>query len=205
MPSSLVGALDRRGMDIDIVRQPPRVMLQLAQHPAPEQFVPTPGNQPEPGNERGDESSAPAAESAPLGISVVIVEPPQQHHIPELRHALATYYPRVRCYRYDAHGPTGQPRLEAFDLPSDPVSSELAGSSETPGGAQNPAAASDNASPQIKGAGQRLRSVIVKAPADRPAAHDEPLVSEEELTMLLGSDLPFETPHPPTDAGPEGE
>ena len=184
-------------MDIDIVRQPPRVMLQLAQHPAPEYFVPA--STPAPGNER-DAADAPPADPPPPGISVVIVEPPQQSHIPELRHALATYYPQVRCYRYDAHGPEGQPRLEAFDLAPALASTQAADAS---GLAPSHPSAESAAAP-TPGPHPRLRDVVVKAP-DRPAAHDAPLVSEEELTMLLGPDQPAPTPRPHDAAGSEGE
>lgn len=183
-------------MDIVIARQPPRVMLELAEHPAPEQFIPASAR--DTSGPTGTEDQHPEA-APPPGISVVIVEPPQQQHIPELRHALASYYPQVRCYRYEAHGPDGQPRLDAFDLPvetSPPQNPSEHGAA--------PAASPNNASPHIKGSGQRLRSVVVKAP-DRPAAHDAPLVSEEELTMLLGPDQPFEETHPHNHAGPEGE
>ncbi|MBB6428405.1 hypothetical protein [Algisphaera agarilytica] len=187
VPSSLVGALDRRGLDIVIVRQPPRVMLELAVKPEPQD---APRDQPTP----------PTPD-----LSVVVVEPQQQPRVDELRAAIAAYYPAVRCWRYQAHGPEGRPLLDALDPPL-----------EKPAEAPDPAIpsfdrtvtistqdfvdsgantnhnsehdSSISAEPgRVKGARQRLRSLVVQV--DDPQPQDQgPLVSEEELAMLLGPD-----------------
>lgn len=171
VPSSLVGALDRRGMDIVIVRQPPRVFCELvpAEKPA-DRATAAPSEHDE--SDEAIASSGGGEISGGGGQSVVVVEPEQQPRIGELRHALATYYPRVRCWRYEAHGPGDRPRLDAFDLPLPPESS-----ADSPAG-------------RVKGSGQRLRDVVVRVDPSDPGREpdDGPLVSEEELAMLLAPD-----------------
>jgi hypothetical protein len=146
VPSSLVGALTRRGMQIVIAREAPRVMLELA---------------------AAGSDDAEAGDAGPVGVSVVFVEPEGRPRIDEMRYALATYFPAVRCWQYQSSGSDGRPRLEAFDLPE--------------------AEASPIA--HVKTAEHRLRSVVVRA-EPRPGPDTGPLVSEEELAMLLGDDPP---------------
>ncbi|MEO0514681.1 MAG: hypothetical protein AAF086_05230 [Planctomycetota bacterium] len=213
VPSSLVGALDRRGLDIIIVRQAPQVMLELA---------PPGSSRPQSrAVDTSDEEACPSKDRPPsaasAGLSVVIVEPQQQPRIDELQDAIAAYYPAVRCWQYHAHGPDGGPSLDllhAADFSSaaanDPEAEASQASGKSPGptatppnfvdtgdsdphtsGKENPADPRDTA--RVKGASQRLRSLVVKV--DDPQPYDDgPLVSEEELAMLLGSE--------PSDADP---
>lgn len=244
VPSSLVGALDRRGLEIVIVRQPPQVMLELA----PGNMNSTRGNlNSPPGNLNSAPGSDPAgAEASPSitanpaadppapdaqpdddhppapSLSVVVVEPQQQPRIGELRAAVAAYYPAVRCWQYHAHGPEGHASLESLE----PSPQHLSPAAETTGAASPasgmtrrqdfvdvdvprahtsehdpPSPAGDTA--RVKGASQRLRSLVVQIDDPQPV-DDGPLVSEEELAMLLGPD-PLPAPgrttggHPPAD------
>ncbi|MEM9881487.1 MAG: hypothetical protein AAF800_01045 [Planctomycetota bacterium] len=151
VPSSLVAALDRRGMDIRIVRQPPAVMLELADRPAESQ----PAN--------GDPQAAVPCPDR----SLVVVEPQHQPRADELRSTLASYHPTVRVWAYHAHGPDGGASLEPYDPPPAPDPDD------------------PPARPVVKGANQRLRSLVVRVDAE-PPADPGPLISEDELAMLLG-------------------
>ncbi|MEM9418676.1 MAG: hypothetical protein AAGA25_06405 [Planctomycetota bacterium] len=187
VPSSLVGALDRRGLDIVIVRQPPRVMLELASKPESQD---TPRDDP--------------AASSP-DLSVVVVEPQQQPRVGELRAAIAAYYPAVRCWQYQAHGPEGRPLLDSLESPADLSAESPAEPPQTfdrtvtistqdfVDSAADRNHNSEHAPPNptepglVKGARQRLRSLVVQVDDPQPQDHG-PLVSEEELAMLLGPD-----------------
>ncbi|MEM6459944.1 MAG: hypothetical protein AAF710_11210 [Planctomycetota bacterium] len=158
VPSSLVAALDRRGMDIRIVRQPPAVMLEMADHPP--EYAPDhpPERRPANGN---------AADPTPCpDRSLVVVEPQHQPRAGELRRALAAYHPTVRVWAYHAHGPDGGASLEPF-----------------PAGPETPAEPAEP--PRVKGANQRLRSLVVRVDAE-PTPDPGTLISEDELAMLLG-------------------
>jgi hypothetical protein len=157
VPSSLVGALDRRGMEIAITRQPPQVLVELLEAGVVAQ--PRTGN----AEHRG---------TAAREISIIMVEPEHQPRIGELRRTVAQYFPGVRCWRYESGTQSQRPRLTAFD-------EEPCGSAEPP-----TLEATDDAPAHLKAAGQRLRSVLIQV--DRPHPElDGPLVSEEELAMLL--------------------
>ena len=149
VPSGLVAALGRRGLEVVIMRHPPEVMIELAE---------TRG-----GNGR------------PRAASVVIVEPAVQPRVDELRRALRSYHSHAKCWSYEAQGGGG--RLEAFDWRDErPEESDLTG--------QEVLSQADL--PTIKGSGKRLRSLIVKVDANSTPSNG-PVVSEEELSMLLGT------------------
>lgn len=148
VPSSLAGALDRRGLEIAIARQPPEVMTELAE---------------------GGVSS------------LVVVEASQQERVDELVDAVTTYYPQTRCWGYTSREQGGSIRLD----PLSHVSPRSGVVSDGQGMVSSPRDGSAHA--HVKGAGQRLRSLVVKADL-RHDAGDGPLVTEEELAMLLGPD-----------------
>lgn len=156
VPSNLAGALDRRGLEIAIARQPPEVMSELAD---------------------GGVSS------------VVVVEASQQERVDELVDAVTTYYPQTRCWGYTSREHGGSIRL-------DPLSHVSPRSGRVANGQGVVSSPQEEAAPQahVKSAGQRLRSLVVKAEL-KPSTDDGPLVTEEELAMLLGPDsVDLDTP-----------
>ncbi|MEM9915245.1 MAG: hypothetical protein AAF911_09800 [Planctomycetota bacterium] len=235
VPSSLVGALDRRGMEIVIVRHAPEVMVELApagsvpsENTSARSSVAGSGSGPGSGARRhassarhhdstGTRSSSPPTGEAPAApsLSIVVVEPQQQPRIGELREAVAAYYPAVRCWQYHARGPEGHASLEALE-PA--VSSASAGQDFVDASDSKPHTLEEQETPppagetaRVKGANQRLRSLVVQVDDPRPS-NDGPLVSEEELAMLLGPDPEPAGPAPGTSpdtgatgpAGPSG-
>ena len=138
VPSRLVSALNRRGVEIVIAREAPQVIVEVAE-------------------------CRPNRKSAPAGISVVVVEPANQPRCEEMRATLTNYFPQVRCWQYQARGADGRPRLES--LGADASAEQL----------------------HVKSANDRLRSVLIHA-QPKTSIDDGPLVSEEELAMLLGDE-----------------
>ena len=205
MPSSLVGALDRRGMEIVIVRHAPEVMVELAP-PGSDPSENTPARSSAAGagsgaghhsgsarygHRTGTRSSSPPTGEAPAApsLSIVVGEPQQQPRIGELREAVAAYYPAVRCWQYHAHGPEGHASLEALE-PA--VSATSPGQDFADAGDSKPHPLEEQETPppdgetaRVKGANQRLRSLVVQVDDPRPS-NAGPLVSEEEMAMLLG-------------------
>lgn len=178
VPSSLVSALNRRGLETVILREAPEVMVELAA----EQHA------------RRRETNSAADLQNPL--SLVIVEPEQQLHIDELRQAIDTYHPGTRCWRYAAHGRPGQASLQAFDAVS------AADHARVPTHASTDARPDKNAAEPtgfVRSADQRLRSVVVRL----GGVETTPLVSEEELAMLLGP-APMVASESRRAAGPRG-
>lgn len=181
-PAELVGGLDKRGMRVVTARHAPGVMLALARHDA---------------------------------ATVVVVEPQREAKLDPLLKAIRRYYPLVGVWTYSAgHDAAVGPRLTKLEpaatpapalvppTPAEaPASAEPANPAEPQAStATPPPPAPRNGSDRSRGrtAGRRL----VEAAAAMPAApsghlHDEaddrdaPLVSQEELTMLLAeSDAP---------------
>lgn len=189
VPSSLVVALDRRGLEIVIARHPPRVMLELV-----------PIHQKQPSAEvasAADPSTFHAPDSdahdSP-GYSVVIVEPQQQSRTDELRRAVASYYPRVRCWRFRSHGRDDQPELEVYADPG-AATDDTSGTSDQPdpdsGEARNDAqvfldarSVAAHTSALAMAENTALDTSGPLAPADDAGR----LVTEQEMAMLLGSD-----------------
>ncbi len=124
--------------------------------------------------------------------TVVVVEPGGRPRVGELMEAVARYHPGVVCWRYEAAAGGAGPVLRAFDAEGE--AADVA-----------PSARSGGAPPasRVKGARQRLRSVVVKVGRragdlgrDGDDGSHRPLVSEAELAMLL-------RPVPDEDAGRE--
>lgn len=259
VPASLVGALDRRGLDIVIVRQPPRVMAELAEaspsgsggekgrdtdaNPGLSEAEVSGGDRREADADAPPDSPPATSDSppAPPRLSIVIVEPQQQPRIGELRQAVASYYPTVRCWQYQAHGPEGHARLDAYPTPDlapgtypgtypgtspetaeepdhivevtlphpgqdllDPtqdVGHTSNKPADTPKAPDHDGRSVENPDPEassqrVEASRQALRSLVTQVPPPRHP-DDGPLVTEQELAMLLGpAPVPGNNPRP---------
>ena len=120
--------------------------------------------------------------------ALVVVEPDQHVWLGELIQALKSYYPRTVRWGYRSQHPSGIPQLQplsecAHDGACHPQSDQ-------PNGHGQPARyiVPDPKSPLGRAQAQipreRVRSLVVKVQGSSEV--DEPLISEEELAMLLG-------------------
>ncbi len=117
-------------------------------------------------------TDAPAAlvDLAYSRAGALIVQDPAEHvMVGELVEAVHRYFPRTTCWRYDttAKGEAALSRLNGH----------------APTAAPKPTAAEALAAHDD--AARRLNSLLVRVPHSIDPAH-EPLISEEELAMLLG-------------------
>lgn len=152
VPSSLVVILRDQGLNVVIAREAPEVMVELA----------------EAGGTCG---------GAGDGASVVVVEPEGRARADELIQAIAQYHPGVACWRYAVEAGSSVPRLGPYHGSSGAGNNHVIRDDDA--AAHDPSV--QNAG-RVKGAHQRLRSLVVKV--DRRAS-EGPLVSEDELAMLL--------------------
>ena len=112
VPSNLVAALDRRGMEVLILREPAEVMVELAE--AAKHNTLATDDDPRPVGEQRDAEPAQG-----WGGSLIMVEPRQQPQAAELCAAVRAYHPAVRCWKYEAHGSGGGPLLAAMSHETD--------------------------------------------------------------------------------------
>lgn len=105
--------------------------------------------------------------------AVIVVEPACQPLLHELLDALRTYYPTVKRWQFAR--PTVGDRAG-----SEPMLTPLEEQYETPE-AREP-------TPQaVRRVRQRIKPLAIKLPAGVSEVARSPLITEEELTMLLGS------------------
>lgn len=120
--------------------------------------------------------------------AVVVVEPDRHPYLAELLHAIEKYHPRTTRWQYTAHDPSGTPQLrpmagcaeDGCDDGPEPIS--INGQSRGKYLVPDPKSPLGRAQAQVPR--ERVRSLVVKV--HHPADADEPLISEEELAMLLG-------------------
>jgi hypothetical protein len=162
-PVDLLGGLSKRGVSSRVVAQPAEVIVELA--------------------------------SQSTGI-LVVVDPTQQPALVDLIEAVTSYFPRTVRWAYLSTHRSGKPQLQPLDgsaigelhgpqnppptshpKPSPPRPSDLP--KPTPLDSPSPLGRVQSLVPP-----ERVRSLIVKVHG--PAEVGEPLISEEELAMLLG-------------------
>lgn len=119
---------------------------------------------------------------------LIVIEPEQQPGLADLIEAVKVYHPRTVRWGYQSAHPTGKAQLqplngrsvgEATGLNPQPV--PLPGE---PAQADRVTTRSPLGCIQARVPSERVRSLIVKVQG--PAKVGEPLISEEELAMLLG-------------------
>lgn len=110
--------------------------------------------------------------SAPVE-AVIVVEPARQALLRELLDALRTYYPEVKRWQFacvtDGERVGKEPVLGPIEARYESIE------------------ASEPAWQAVRRVQQRVRPLSVKLPAVASEAARSPLISEEELAMLLGS------------------
>jgi hypothetical protein len=148
-PADLLGGLSRRGVNVAVVIEPARVMVELARQ--------TTG-------------------------ALIVVEPGNQPYLSELIHAVKTYYPQTARWCYQARQAPAEGQLSKLNGQADAAASRSA----LQGSRQADDQVQGNPLGQVHRSGlrDRVRSLVVKV--ESPDGLGEPLISEEELAMLLG-------------------
>ena len=120
--------------------------------------------------------------------ALVVVEPQQQTGLADLIEAVKAYHPRTVRWGYRSSHPSGkaqlqplngQPLGDATGLNDRPKSLDVVPPRATGDSTRSPLGRIQGQVPS-----DRVRSLIVKVQG--PAEVGEPLISEEELAMLLG-------------------
>ena len=134
---------------------------------------------------------------------LIVVDPSEQPVLLDLIEAVNRYHPRTVCWVYESNHASGKPQLVPFRNRTRPEPVKPQSAFE--GVVSSPAPSIDSSSPFVRVQSQvppeRVRSLIVKVQG--PAEVGEPLISEEELAMLLGP-VPEEAEES-TDTGGAGE
>lgn len=158
VPARLLSGLSRRGVSMAVVADPVGVMVELSR--------------------------------ASLGV-LIVIEPDRQPNLAELIQAMITYYPRTVRWCYRAQADSGKPGLTPLngqkvgqETSSPAMGSSFVGENNHDAPPLDPAHRSPLARAQSDSRDRRMRSLVVKVPA--PPGVDQPLISEEELAMLLG-------------------
>lgn len=110
--------------------------------------------------------------------ALIIIEPQRQPYLSELVEAVRTYHPRVRLWQYRGQGQDGQPQLARLNGLANHHQAEKSVKHPSPPPPQTAAAAQ-----------AAWHEAKHQASADPPAqtqAPSLPLISAEELAMLLG-------------------
>lgn len=156
-PTDLLGGLSRRGVSTVVVTEPAKAMVELARETT--------------------------------GI-LVVIEPDRQPWLDELIQAVKTYHPRTVRWGYRCVHHSDRPQLEPLSHHNGkPVTNAMPAHSHNVGTDKTPCyVVPDPRSPlgrvQSQVPRERVRSLVVKV--QDPGGLDEPLISEEELAMLLG-------------------
>ena len=166
---ALLSALSRRGLSVHLVRDEPAVMVELSSG----------------------------------GCAVVVaVDPESWPRLAELAYAIRQHYPAVHCWQF-TENPTGQPHLTGLHRdylgprPPRPAIETLRGAATVnedatvemlhdthAGDGLAPGGGSIGPIGRIRGRRRLINDLVVRAPhAPSPSGS---LISEEELTMLLG-------------------
>lgn len=157
-PADLLSGLSKRGVSSRVVSEPANVMVEL-----------------------GRQRTA----------ILIVVHTAQQPALVDLIEAVTKYHPDTIRWAYEPDHPSGKPQLVPFRYRSRP---EIAKPKASPPPVEAvppkpaPVVSLDAPSPlgrvQSQVPPERVRSLIVKVQG--PAEVGEPLISEEELAMLLG-------------------
>ncbi len=157
-PVDLLGGLSKRGVGTQVVADPADVMIELARQ--------TTG-------------------------ALVVVDPVQQSGLVDLIEAVKAYHPKTVRWGYQSAHPTGKAQLQPLNgRPAGDITGHGPRSASVPfePSKESTDAALTSPSPLARVHAQvpsdRVRSLIVKVQG--PAEVGEPLISEEELAMLLG-------------------
>lgn len=158
-PVDLLSGLSKRGVSTRVVAQPAEVMVELALQRT--------------------------------GI-LIVVDPTQQPALLDLIQAVKAYYPRTVRWAYQRAHPSGNPQLQPLEDRATPAPVSKAKpptpKPAAPNSVTHESIEDDSPSPLARVQSQvppeRVRSLIVKVQG--PAEVGEPLISEEELAMLLG-------------------
>lgn len=158
-PADLLSGLSRRGVSTTVVVEPAGAMVELAKQ---------------------------------ANSILVVVDPDSQPWLEDLIQAVRQYHPRTVRWCYRSQHPSGQPQLQPLtDRPHtgngkrNPVQAPVPTQGpdvSTHFTLPNPRSPLGRVQSQVPR--ERMRSLVVKVQG--PAEVGEPLISEEELAMLLG-------------------
>lgn len=120
--------------------------------------------------------------------ALIVVEPGSQPHLKALVQAVTTYHPKTARWCYQTRQPSGKAQLSKLNGQAPEGDTHLAPPEAQTHPGTAPADKAQPASPlgqvHSQGSSERIRSLIVKVNA--PEGIGEPLITEEELAMLLG-------------------
>jgi len=127
--------------------------------------------------------------------AVVVVEPDRLPQVGELVRAVRAYYPQVVCWRYDQRG-GDRGRLSAingtYDAPAEALPDVSPADQMTPGKFDP---VEDEELERVLGrTRQRIDPLVTPVPRPQRVS-SSPLISEQELAMLLGEDEPGWSEH----------
>jgi len=132
--------------------------------------------------------------------ALIVVEPGSQPYLGELIRAVKTYYPKTARWCYQASQASAEGQLSKLNGQADAATarSPVQASPPPPSAqkADDPFLGNPLGRVHQTGMRDRVRSLVVKVEA--PDGLGEPLITEEELAMLLGP-----VPPAPDDAGDE--
>lgn len=114
--------------------------------------------------------------------ALVVADANRVPRLPELAQAIRDYYPRTGCWEYTRRG--GSSRLVRLDSPQDAEVMPGNGSKKPVSNPDTPVQAVAEDDHTTGPRTDRLRSLVVHLPP--PTEVNEPLISSEELAMLLG-------------------